>query len=84
VQHRTAKVKPDPKHKEIDELQNHAMKPIPSVNGERHFICKATRASLGGDEQPPPLLTSRAPLQFCLPSIHDIIVILLETNETKS
>jgi len=56
------------------------MKPIPSVNCESHFICKATRASLGGDEQPPPLLTSRAPFQLRVPAVHNVIIVLLPTG----
>jgi len=51
---------------------------IYSDDGESHFICnKPTRASgptsLARNEQAPPLLTSGAPLQFCLPSVHDIV-----------
>jgi hypothetical protein len=59
--------------------------PLLTSRASNLFVIKPhARASLGGDEQPPPLLTSRAPLQFCLPSIHDIVIILLGTNKNKS
>jgi hypothetical protein len=40
--------------------------------------------SLGRDEQPPPLFTSRAPLQFCLPSVHNVVIVLLDSGKFKS
>lgn len=41
------------------------------------FAVSGIVTSLGSDEQPPPLLTSRAPLHFRIPSIHNIVVALL-------
>jgi hypothetical protein len=53
------------------------MKPLYS------YALHRSGASLGRDEQPPPLLSSRAPLKFRVPSIYNIVVVLLKINEVK-
>lgn len=36
--------------------------------------------SLGRNEQPPPLLTGRAPFQLRVPAIHNVVIVLLPTD----
>lgn len=48
------------------------------------FLQDRSGPSLGPDEQPPPLLTSRAPLKFRVPPSHDVVIVLLKINQTKN